>query len=309
MNINQIDLRLLRSFIAVARAGTFVKASQVLSITQSALSQQMKELSSHLDLPIFEKKGRQLILTNFGHGLLKKIDPLLDQIEEALLQSSIDDQNIAGTLRVGATNTYSKIIALPTCMGLLRENPSLKIELQELSAQKVLRELLEGAIDIAILPQDYQFSELYWHELITEQFSVIGAPNTIKELPRNITLKSLAKYDLAALNGQFLMRQKIDAQARMEGVSLNLRMEVSTMGDLLEIAKSGEILALGSSIALANDKKLMAKTIKGVFLTRTAAVCWRKTKFVTSAMTEFQEKAIKISSSLQSAITKRKSPV
>lgn len=57
MNINQIDLRLLRSFIAVARAGTFVKASQVLNITQSALSQQMKELSNHLDLPIFEKRG------------------------------------------------------------------------------------------------------------------------------------------------------------------------------------------------------------------------------------------------------------
>ena len=298
MNINQVDLRLLRSFIAVARAGNFVKASESLNITQSALSQQMKELSSHLDRPIFEKKGRRLVLSNFGNGLLKKIDPLLDQIEEVLLQSSHEDQNIAGTLRVGATNTYSKIIALPTCMELLKQNPSLKIELQELPSQKVLRELLEGVIDIAILPQDYQFAELYWHDLVTEQFSVIGTPDVIEKLPRNITLKSLAKYELAGLNGQFLMRQKIDAQARMEGVSLNFRMEVSTMGDLLEIAKSGELLALGSSIALANDKKIRSKAIKGDFLTRTAAVCWRKTKFVTSAMTAFQEKAIAISNAL-----------
>lgn len=308
MNINQIDLRLLRSFIAVARTGNFVKASEILNITQSALSQQMKELGAHLDLPILEKKGRSLVLTNFGNDLLNKIEPLLGQIEEALLQTSDQDQNIAGTLRVGATNTYSKIIALPTSMELLKENPNLKIELQELSAQRVLRELLEGAIDIAILPQDYQFAELYWHDLITEQFSVIGTPDSIEKLPRNITIKSLSSYELAGLNRQFLMRQKIDAQARMEGVSLNFRMEVSTMGALLEIAKSGELLALGSSIALANNKKLCAKAIKGNFLTRTAAVCWRKTKFVTSAMSAFQEKATEIANLLQSEISKRKGP-
>jgi len=60
MNLKQIDLRLLRSFIATARAGNFVKASQILHITQSALSQQMKELAGHLALPLFEKKGASL---------------------------------------------------------------------------------------------------------------------------------------------------------------------------------------------------------------------------------------------------------
>lgn len=306
MNIKQIDLRLLRSFLTVARAGNFVKASEIINITQSALSQQMKELAGYLDLPLFEKKGRRLILTNFGNGLLQKVEPLLGQIEEALLQSVNENQNIVGTLRVGATNTYSKIIALPTCMTLLKANPSLNIELQELPAHKVLKGLMQDTIDIAILPEDYQFADLHWMSLVTEQFSAIGAPHIIKKLPRSLTLKSLVNYELAALNRQFLMRQKIDAQARMEGAHLHFRMETSTMGDLLEIAKSGEFLALGSSIAMADDKKLSSRKIKGDLLTRTAAVCWRKTKFITNAMTAFQEDATAISKLIQSNINKRK---
>lgn len=306
MNIKQIDLRLLRSFLTVARTGNFVRASEALSITQSALSQQMKELAGHLDLPLFEKRGRSLILTKFGNSLLQKIEPLLGQIEEALMQSLGDSRNIVGTLRVGATNTYSKTIALPSCMELLNEYPSLKIELQELPAQKVLTELMEGTIDVAIIPQDYQFPDLEWKSLITEQFSVIGNSRAIDKLPNAITLKHLAKYELAALNRQFLMRQKIDAQARKENISLDIRMEVSSMGDLLEIAKSGQLLALGSSIALLKDRQLKSKEIKGELLIRTAAVCWRKTKFVNSAMMAFQEKAQEISSSLESEIKKRK---
>jgi DNA-binding transcriptional LysR family regulator len=167
---------------------------------------------------------------------------------------------------------------------------------------------MEGAIDIAILPEDYQFADLHWVRLITEQFSAIGAPHVIEKLPRNLTLKTLVAYDLAALNRQFLMRQKIDAQARMEGALLNFRMETSTMGDLLEIAKTGEFLALGSPIAIAKDRKLSSRKIKGDLLTRTAAVCWRKTKFVTYAMVAFQENAVAISSSIQSDMKKRKGP-
>lgn len=306
MNLKQIDLRLLRSFLTVARTGNFVRASEALNITQSALSQQMKELASHLELPLFEKKGRSLILTKFGNGLLQKIEPLIGQIEEALMQSLDDSKNIVGTLRVGATNTYSKTIALPTCMKLLHEYPSLKLDLKELPAHKVLTELMEGTIDIAIIPQDYQFPDLEWSSLITEQFAVIGNSKSFDKLPNTITLKNLAKFELATLNRQFLMRQKIDAQARKEGINLNIRMEVSSMGDLLEIAKSGKLFALGSSIALFKDKQLRSKEIKGELLMRTAAVCWRKTKFVNSAMLAFQETAQEISSLLDVEIKQRK---
>lgn len=307
MNIRNIDLRLLRSFIAVARAENFVRASEALSITQSALSQQMKELGSHFPSPLFEKKGRKLILSKLGSGLLDRMEPLLSQVEEGLLKSIHQTNPIAGTLRIGATNTYSHSIALPACMELIKQNPNLKITLRDLPAQKVLSDLMQNEIDIAILPQDYQFPDLQWRKLISEQFSLIGTPNLIDRLPLKLSIKSLANLELAALTRQFLMRQKIEMQARKEGVQLNIRMDVSTMGDLLEIAKSGTLLAIGSPIALLQNNNLKSKKIQGEFLTRTAALCWREDKFVTSAMSAFQEAAILISSELH-LVQKKKNP-
>ncbi len=66
MNLQKIDLRLLRSLFVISRTGNYVKASHSLSITQSALSQQMKELSHYFSEPLFEKRGRQSYLTEFG---------------------------------------------------------------------------------------------------------------------------------------------------------------------------------------------------------------------------------------------------
>lgn len=298
MNIRHIDLRLLRSFIAVARAENFVRASESLSITQSALSQQMKELGSHFPSPLFEKKGRKLILSRLGSGLLERMEPLLGQVEEGLLKSIHENNNIVGTLRVGATNTYSQTIALPASMRLIENNPNLKITLRDLPAQKVLSDLMQNEIDIAIIPQDYQFPDLQWQKLISEQFSIIGTPQLINQLPTKLNIQSLANLELATLTRQFLMRQKIEMQARKEGAYLNIRMEVSTMGDLLEIAKSGSLLAIGSPISILHDKKLKSKEIKGEFLTRTAALCWREGKFITSAMSAFQEAASSISADL-----------
>jgi hypothetical protein len=99
MNIHRIDYRLLRSFLVVARIENFVRAAEALNITQSALSQQMKELASHFNSALFERKGRRSVLSEFGRDLLIKLEPLMGQVDEALLQSMHDDKQVVGALR------------------------------------------------------------------------------------------------------------------------------------------------------------------------------------------------------------------
>jgi DNA-binding transcriptional LysR family regulator len=70
MNLNTIELRLLRGFAAIARTGNFVSAAQQMHVTQSALSQQMKELVERLGLTLFERHGRRSILTEAGRDLV-----------------------------------------------------------------------------------------------------------------------------------------------------------------------------------------------------------------------------------------------
>ena len=299
MNIRHIDYRLLRSFLVVARIENFVRASESLSITQSALSQQMKELSSHFNSALFERKGRRSILSEFGRDLLIKLEPLMGQIDETLLQSMHEDKHVVGVLRIGATHTYSKAITLPASLRLLKTYPDLRIDLRELSAERLIADLMQGDIDIAVLPEDYQLVEFYQQPLLTEQFALIGKPQSMANFPKKLSIKSFKNTELALLNRQFLMRQQIEMEARRENIQLHVRLEVSTMGDLLEVARTGGLAVIGSPIACGRDEELISRSVSGEFLKRTAALCWRKGRFVTSAMRAFQETAIEVSKELK----------
>jgi LysR family cyn operon transcriptional activator len=88
-------------------------------------------------------------------------------------------------------------------------------------------------------------------------------------------------------------------EARRENIQLNVRLEVSTMGDLLEVARTGSLAVIGSPIACRRDADLISRPVSGEFLKRTAALCWRKGRFVTGAMKAFQETAMEISNELK----------
>jgi DNA-binding transcriptional LysR family regulator len=299
MNIHRVDYRLLRSFFVVARTENFVLASEALNISQSALSQQMKELASHFNSAIFERKGRRSVLSEFGRDLLNKLEPLMGQMDEALLQSMYDDKQIVGALRIGSTHAYSKAIALPASLRLLKKYPELRIDLRELSTQRLIADLMHGDVDVAIVPEDHQLVEFYQQPLLTEQFALIGKPNSMVHFPKKLTITSFKNTELALVSRQFLMRQQIEMEARRENIQLNVRLEVTTMGDLLDIARTGSFTVIGSPIACWRDEELISRPVSGEFLKRTAALCWRKGRFVTGAMKAFQETAIEISADLR----------
>lgn len=294
MNLQKIDLRLLRSLFVISRTGNYVKASHSLNITQSALSQQMKELSHYFSEPLFEKKGRQSYLTEFGKSLIMRIEPLIDQIDETLLETLHQSKNLGGRLRVGATHTYLKKIALPASLMLLESNPNLKIDLREMTAQRLLIELQAGELDMAIFPEVIGTIDLEQKVLLEEQFAIIAPNARIQKLPKKIDIRFFKDKPMAMLNDQFLMRQQIDMQARREQTKLDVRIELSNLGDLLTVAKETQLYVIGSPIICGGERGLSYKKISGDLLHRKAALCWRRDKFMTASMKAFDEVADQI---------------
>jgi LysR family cyn operon transcriptional activator len=284
MNVQKIDLRLLRSFFVVSRTGNFVRASHSLSITQSALSQQMKELNRYFPEALFEKKGRQSYLTEFGKSLITRIEPLIDQIDETLLQTMHNSKTLGGRLRIGATHTYLKKIGLPASLMLLQSNPNLKIDLE---------------LDMAIFPEIIGTLDLEQKVLLEEQFAIIAPHARIRALPKKIDIRFFNDKPMAMLNGQFLMRQQIDMQARQDQTKLDVRIELSNLGDLLTVAKETQLYVIGSPIICEGERTLSHKRIDGNLLCRKAALCWRRDKFMTTAMKAFDEAAHRVAAKIE----------
>lgn len=96
------------------------------------------------------------------------------------------------------------------------------------------------------------------------------------------------------LNDQFLMRQQIDMQARQEKINLDVRIELSNLGDLLTVAKDTQLYVIGSPIICEGERGLSYRKISGDLLRRKAALCWRRDKFMTASMKAFDETAVLI---------------
>jgi LysR family transcriptional regulator, cyn operon transcriptional activator len=291
MNIAGIDLRLLRSFLVLSKAGSYVRAAQTLHISQPALSQQMADLSAALGVTLFEKVGRRSMLTETGRGLSRGLEGALDHLDKTLLQWSLSESVAAGVLRVGATHTYLKSLALPVSADLLQAHSKLSVDLREMPAHEILEKLQAGDVDIGVLPRMNFKRGLDSEKLFSEPFGILGDRLRIRELGSRKTLRALVNEPVALLNKTFLMRQQVDRQAAADRVTLTIRAEVAGPSNLLALLRSGDLLTVGSVLTVIDEPNLAALPLKGRFLGREAMMCWRSGRPMTRLMAVFAEHA------------------
>jgi LysR family transcriptional regulator, cyn operon transcriptional activator len=291
MNLAGIDLRLLRSFLALAKAGSYVRAAQDLHISQPALSQQMADLSSALGVTLFEKVGRRSMLTETGRGLARGLETALDGLDKTLVQWSLSESVAAGVLRVGATHTYLTALALPVAGDLLKSHPKLNVDLREMPAHEILQKLQAGEVDIGVLPQMDFKRGLQAEKLFAEPFGILGERHRLRAIGSKKSLRQIANEPVALLNKSFLMRQQVDRQAAADRVSLNIRAEVAGPSNLMGLLRSGELISVGSVLMVMDEPELIAYPVRGRFLGREAMMCWRSGRPMTRPVALFVEHA------------------
>jgi DNA-binding transcriptional LysR family regulator len=119
----------LAAFAAVARERSFTKAAAKLGLSQSALSQTIRQLEARLGVRILTRTTRSVAPTEAGERLLRVVAPRFEEIESELVSLRELRQKPAGTVRITATEFAIDTILLPKLTPVMRENPDLKVEL------------------------------------------------------------------------------------------------------------------------------------------------------------------------------------
>lgn len=149
--INNIDLRHLRYFVAVAELGSFSKAAVRLGIAQPPLSQQIKDLEHRLGVALFVRAGRGTMLSEAGRAFLPEAKALLDKTQETLRRIYRVGQGETGLLRIGMMNTAPHN---PQILKLLQRYaaryPDVRIEPMMMSSTQQRSALLADDIDLAL---------------------------------------------------------------------------------------------------------------------------------------------------------------
>lgn len=147
--MRSLDPDLLRTFMAVADAPSFADAGQRLNKTQSTVSVQMRRLEETLQVPLFEKRGRKNELTSAGQELLDYAVRIVRLNDEAV--GRFVRPAMSGRIRIGCPDDYAESY-LPEIFGrFARSHPTVEVSLECQSSDALMRQVEEGALDIALV--------------------------------------------------------------------------------------------------------------------------------------------------------------
>ena len=235
--MNNLTLKQFRYFEALARHGHFGRAAETCSISQPALSMQIKDLEATLGTELFERGARRARLTPFGEEFVLRVRDILRSVEELEDLARAAPGRLMGRLRIGVIPTVAPYL-LPTIIGKLTQmNAGLDIHVRETLTQKLLQELVEGRIDTAIVALPVSEPSLTEVALFAEHFVLVrpgedaGKPVPNREMLRELRLLLLEEghcFRDQALS--FCSQQSARPRELLDGSSLSTLVQMVGAG-------------------------------------------------------------------------------
>src|SRR6201991_3266074 len=187
-----------RVFMEVAANLSFSKAAQVLFVTQPAISKHVKALEDQYKVPLFERKGNSILLTEAG----KRLNEYLLQATEIERKIEYDLSILsnvtqaAGHLRLGASTTIALYILPSILSGYQQQYPNVHVQLLNRNSEYVLNALLNHEVDIGIIEVDNKITTVSYKPFMSDEvIPVCSAKSPLAG--KSLTIKQLLKTPVA----------------------------------------------------------------------------------------------------------------
>ncbi len=261
----------LRAFHGVASEGSFTRAAEHLHVTQPTLSGQVKELEQSFGVKLFERRGRGVVTTELGSRLLaitRQIFGLEAEAEQLLAGA----QALArGRLRIGADAPF---LVLPLMAALQRRFPGIDLAIAFGNSQEVLRSLVEGRNDVAILPEVRKEPRLHALPFRRDRLVVFVDRGHAWARRRSIHLRDLAEERLLLREVGSMTRAIFERALKRARVRPRETLEIGSREAVREAVAAGLGIGVVAESEFGHDDRLHKLEVRGGALQATEyAVC------------------------------------
>lgn len=143
-------LRQLQYFVAVAERGSVIGAARAVSVSQSAITESLKNLEADLGVTLFDRHARGLDITQSGHQFLRHATRILSEVSGAR-RAFETAQGTTGTLNIGVTSLMAGYVMSDLLARYRRMNPAVTVSAQEDSGEYLEHLLIGGELDVAVM--------------------------------------------------------------------------------------------------------------------------------------------------------------
>lgn len=241
----EIELIQLEHFVAAARAKNFTRAAAELNLSQSTLSRSIQKLEEQLGQPLFERKPRELALTDIGELLVERAKEILHLVEDTF--SAISEAGASGCVRIGAIPTIAPYFLPCLLRSFASEHPEISVVVQEDTTEHLIKRCSHGEIDLAILALPVIAKYLEIEALFDEELLlVVPAGHTLASC-ETITAAALEEFPFVMLSEAHCLSENIASYCRQRSV------QPVTVERISQLATVQELVALDHGVSIVPE--------------------------------------------------------
>ncbi len=252
--MNELNFHHLRYFWAVAHDGNLTRTAERLNVSQSALSIQIKQLEERLGHALFERRGRQLTLTEAGRLALDHADAIFSAGEELLANLRASGRS-RQALRVGALATLSRNFQIAFLKPVLGRS-DVEVILRSGTAAELLRGLEALNLDVVLLtqpPARDAITPFVSHRLAQQRISLVGRAELVGRRSKGKLRELLASEPVLLPTADSSVRTDFNALMERWNIQPQIAAEVDDMAMLRLLTREGVGLGVIPPIVVKDE--------------------------------------------------------
>lgn len=251
-----MDIPNLYAFVAVADTGSFSAASELLFLTQPAVSKRVASLETELDVHLFDRIGRKVTLTEAGSALLLRARTILQQVEDSKRAIQNLSGHIAGKLSIGTSHHIGLHRLPPILRAFTHAYPDVELDLHFMDSEEACQAIEHGQLELGIVTLPLKPEKiLCTHEVWRDPLDIVVNLDHPLTTLKVITPKQLADFT-AILPTRGTYTRQIFEQT-LQKHKLQLKVGLST--NYLETIKMMVSVGLGWSVL---PRSMLSKELK-----------------------------------------------
>ena len=253
-----MDLRQLRVFAEIARQGSFTRAAESLHVAQPAVSMTLRKLEEELDLVLFSRREKRVVLTAEGERLLFHAERLLDNLAAAETEMVELHGLERGEVRIGIPPMLSSYYFPQIIHDFRGRYPRLRLAVNGEGADSIQRMISRGELDIGVIAGTQLLPGLESRRLLREEIVACVPCGHPLALRPTVSLREFCAHPLILFKEGYHMRELLDELIEAEGLTPQVVFETN----LFSLVRSLIKLELGIStflrMVVSGDAELVA---------------------------------------------------
>lgn len=250
-----ITLRQLEFALAVAKYQHFKRAAEACNISQSALSLGIAELEKQLDVQIFERNNKQVLITPIGEEILERARRIFSEVNDLVTRTQSQQAPLAYPMTIGIIPTIAPFL-LPKVLPLLRQQfPNFKLTVVEEQTERLLEKVRYGMIDTAVIALPYEIEGLHAFEFWAEDFLAVFAHNDSHARLKSIDADTLIHANLMLLGEGHCLTDHALSVCHLDKNSVKSGFREASLNTLIQMALSGMGTTLIPQMAVAQIRQ------------------------------------------------------